>query len=68
VCIADEGENPWKYRTAVMKARSPCCGCGQKYDGSFSGNLIDGNGFTTRQLKQADLAVYTEENYKLNNL
>ena len=34
-------------KEAIFKARSPSCGCGKIYDGSFSGKLVDGNGFTT---------------------
>ena len=46
---------------AVLKARSPSCGCGQVYDGSFSGALIPGDGITARTLKAAGIPVWTEE-------
>ena len=29
---------------AVLKARSPSCGCGEIYDGSFTGKLAPGSG------------------------
>ena len=29
---------------AILQSRSPSCGVGKIYDGSFSGTLIDGNG------------------------
>ena len=29
---------------AILKARSPSCGSGKNYDGTFSGTLIDGDG------------------------
>jgi len=29
---------------AVLKSKSPSCGCGEIYDGSFSHNVITGNG------------------------
>ena len=29
---------------AILKANSPSCGCGQIYDGTFSGTLASGNG------------------------
>jgi uncharacterized protein YbbK (DUF523 family) len=32
--------------TAILKARSPSCGAGEVYDGSFSGILVDGDGVT----------------------
>jgi uncharacterized protein YbbK (DUF523 family) len=31
----------------IGKSRSPSCGCGQIYDGTFSRQLIDGDGVTT---------------------
>lgn len=53
--------------TAILKSRSPSCGCGKIYDGNFQGQLIDGNGLTADLLIQNDIKVYTEENY-LENL
>ena len=35
---------------AVLKARSPSCGCGTVYDGTFSGKLIPGDGVTAALL------------------
>lgn len=46
---------------AVLKARSPSCGCGQIYDGSFSGALIPGDGVTAALLKRSGVPVWTEE-------
>ena len=48
-------------RTAILKARSPSCGCGQIYDGSFSGRLIVGYGVFAALLKMAGIMVQTEE-------
>lgn len=48
-------------RRAVLKARSPSCGHGSLYDGSFSGRLVPGEGVTAEALLAAGLAVYTEE-------
>ncbi len=45
---------------AVLKARSPSCGCGQVYDGTFSGVLIPGDGVLAALLKQNGIAVRTE--------
>lgn len=47
---------------AILKARSPACGCGRIYDGTFSGTLCDGDGVWTRKLREAGLTLYTEEN------
>ena len=33
-------------KEAYLKAKSPSCGVGEVYDGSFSGKLISGNGVT----------------------
>ena len=46
---------------AVLKARSPSCGCGEVYDGSFSGTLVPGDGITAQALKRRGVRVLTEE-------
>lgn len=46
---------------AILKARSPSCGCGEIYDGSFGGIKIPGNGVTTDLLLSYGIPVYTEE-------
>ncbi len=46
---------------AIVKQRSPSCGCGKIYDGSFTGRLIEGDGFFTRLLKDHNIKVITEE-------
>ena len=45
---------------AVLKARSPMCGKGQIYDGTFSGKLTEGNGVTAEVLLNAGFSVYGE--------
>jgi uncharacterized protein YbbK (DUF523 family) len=45
----------------IGKSRSPSCGCGQIYDGTFSQQLIDGDGVTTALLKRNGIRVITEE-------
>ncbi len=47
-------------RKALLKARSPSCGSGQIYDGSFSGRLIDGDGVAAALLRASDLVVLNE--------
>lgn len=39
-------------KRAYLKSKSPSCGCGTIYNGSFSGNLESGDGVTTALLKQ----------------
>ena len=41
----------------VLKARSPSCGCGNIYDGTFSGTLTSGDGVTTALLKRHGITV-----------
>lgn len=49
-------------KKAVLQSKSPSCGCGLIYDGTFSGRLIEGNGLTTEILIKNDIEVYTENN------
>jgi len=46
---------------AIFKSKSPSCGCGKIYDGSFFGKLIDGDGVTAKLLKENNIKVITEE-------
>ncbi|MBQ9268379.1 MAG: DUF523 domain-containing protein [Oscillospiraceae bacterium] len=46
---------------AVLKSRSPSCGSGAIYDGTFTGALTSGDGVTARLLKDHGFPVYTEE-------
>ena len=48
-------------RQAILKSRSPSCGLGQVYDGSFSGVLVPGDGLFAALLKARGLAVWSEE-------
>lgn len=50
---------------AILKERSPSCGYGRIYDGTFSGNLIDGNGILADLLVEHGIEVIGET--KLNN-
>lgn len=47
---------------AVLKARSPSCGAGATYDGTFSHSLREGSGVTAALLGRAGIELYTEEN------
>ena len=51
-------------KIAILKSKSPSCGCGKVYDGSFTGKLVDGDGFTTAVLKENGLRVITEEDFR----
>jgi len=44
-------------KKAILKSKSPSCGVGKIYDGSFSGKLIDGNGVTAALLKREGIEI-----------
>lgn len=48
-------------RIAILKARSPSCGCGAIYDGTFTGSLVPGDGVAAAALKREGLDVLTDE-------
>lgn len=48
------------FDLAITKAKSPSCGCGKIYDGSFSHTLVDGDGFAVEMLKENNIKVITE--------
>ncbi len=48
-------------KAALLKARSPSCGSGKIYDGSFSGKLVDGDGVFADLCKINGIDVKTEE-------
>jgi len=45
----------------ILKQKSPSCGYGLIYDGSFSGKLIKGNGVLTNLLIENKIKVYSDE-------
>jgi uncharacterized protein YbbK (DUF523 family) len=51
----------FNVREFIAKSRSPSCGCGQIYDGSFSGQLIEGDGVTTVLLRRNGIRILPEE-------
>jgi len=50
-----------KCTEAILKSKSPSCGSGKVYDGTFSGNLIDGDGVTAKLFKKNKIKVLTED-------
>ena len=46
--------------SALMKELSPSCGNGRIYDGSFTGNVVSGDGLAVERLKKFGIAVYGE--------
>jgi uncharacterized protein YbbK (DUF523 family) len=49
---------------AILKSKSPSCGLGFIYDGTFSGKLREGNGLTAELLSKHGIAVCTEVKFK----
>lgn len=48
-------------REAILKARSPSCGVGTVYDGTFSHTLRPGDGLWARLLREAGFRLWTED-------
>lgn len=46
----------------IFKAKSPSCGCGVIYDGTFSGKLIEGNGITVKLFLENGYVIKNENN------
>lgn len=52
----------YNCKTAILKEKSPSCGCGRIYDGTFTGTLINGDGITARLLKENGINILGETN------
>lgn len=52
-----------RIRRAILKSKSPSCGCGWIFDGAFSKKLIRGYGVTTVLLTQSGIAVISDVQY-----
>lgn len=44
----------------ILRDKSPSCGKGRIYDGSFSRTLTDGNGVTAALFREAGIPIYSE--------
>ena len=53
---------------AILKSKSPSCGCGQIYDGTFTGNPTDGNGVTTALFRRHGIETITEKDLEQGDL
>lgn len=45
---------------AILKEKSPSCGCGKVHNGKFNGGLVSGNGITAQLLMDNGIAVCGE--------
>ena len=59
--IAVERASEAGCKTAILKARSPACGCGAIYDGTFTRSISSGDGVAVAALKQAGIEIWTDE-------
>ncbi len=53
----------YSIKKAILKSKSPSCGVGKIYDGTFSGKLTEGNGVTAELLVRNGFEVITEEEF-----
>ena len=47
-------------KRAVLKERSPSCGCGSIYDGTFTGAVVPGNGVAAELLLSHGVEIFGE--------
>lgn len=48
---------------SILQSRSPSCGYGQIYDGTFCGKLKEGNGLTAELLAKNGIEVFNENDF-----
>lgn len=53
----------YSVQYAILKSKSPSCGVKSVYDGSFSGVLIDGKGYTAHLLAKNGIRIFDEYNF-----
>lgn len=63
--IAVEKAQSSGARVAILKSKSPSCGCGTVFDGTFSGTLREGWGIAADALRDVGVRV-VDENHVTN--
>jgi len=53
--------NRYRIKTAILKSKSPSCGSGWIYDGSFTGTLKKGDGVTASLLRRKNIKIFSED-------
>ncbi|XWX60719.1 DUF523 domain-containing protein [Desulfitobacterium sp. AusDCA] len=53
--------NLGEITAAILKSKSPSCGYGKVYDGTFTRTIRGGNGITAGLLAANGIRVYSEE-------
>lgn len=56
-----------RVKKAIMKSKSPSCGCGGIFDGTFSKRLVRGYGVTAALLKKNGIEVISDIDYLEKN-
>ena len=46
---------------AILRKKSPSCGCGEIYDGTFTHTKVEGNGVACELLLRNGIEVFTED-------
>lgn len=59
--LAETISRLYNIKLAILKEKSPSCGSKFIHDGNFNGNLIKGQGITTRRLEKLGVRVISEE-------
>ncbi len=54
----------FKPNLAILKSKSPTCGYGKIYDGTFSKTVIQGNGVVASLIERNNIKIITEENLR----
>lgn len=49
---------------AILKAKSPSCGVGEVYDGTFTDTLVPGDGVAAAMLRRVGICVATEKDFQ----
>ena len=62
--IALDLVNKHNIKYALLKDGSPSCGSTYIYDGTFNSIKINNFGMTVRLLKEKNIKIYTENNWK----
>ena len=60
--------SPEDIEGAILKARSPSCGAGVIYDGTFTGVKIQGDGVFAELLKSKGVKVMTELDFEIDEV
>ncbi|MFV0393488.1 MAG: DUF523 domain-containing protein [Coprobacillaceae bacterium] len=50
-----------QVNVVLLKSKSPSCGKGKVYDGTFQHVLVNGNGITVKVLEENGIIVYNED-------